>query len=215
MPDSRTVHAADPAELAIQRESVWLAFLVALQYLPPRQRAVLLLRDVYAFSAQETAHALEITGAAANSALQRARSALAERRPVPADVTAADDDHRELLDRYIAAFEAHDVAALRELLHADSVASMPPPAWWLSGRDAVAAVFAASEACAGDRLLPLRVNATIGFGQYRPADDGALRPFALVALEVRDGLVVHAVTFLGAGTRFAEFGLPPMLPPGR
>jgi RNA polymerase sigma-70 factor (TIGR02960 family) len=211
MPDSRTVHADDPAELAVQRESVRLAFLAALQYLPAKQRAVLLLREVYGFSAQEVAGTLEISVAAANSALQRARSALAERRPTPADVVTG-DDHREVLERYIAAFEAHDVDALRDLLHADTVASMPPFAWWLAGRDAVAAVFAASDACAGHRLLPVRINGTVGFGQYRPAADGTLRPFALVALEVRGGLVEHAVTFLGAGARFPEFGLPESLP---
>jgi RNA polymerase sigma-70 factor (TIGR02960 family) len=211
MPDSRTVHAADPAELAVQRESVRLALLAALQHLPPRQRAVLLLRDVFAFSAQETAQSLDLTVAAANSALQRARAALAQHRPMPADVI-ADDDQRELLDRYVAAFEAHDVATLRDLLHADVVASMPPLAWWLSGRDAVLAEFAGSDACSGDRLLPLRLNGTVGYGQYRPAADGLLQPFALVALELRDGLVGHTVTFLGTGTRFAEFGLPESLP---
>ncbi len=214
MPDSRTIHATDPADLATQRDSVRLAFLAALQYLPPRQRAVLLLRDVYAFSAQETAQALEITPAAANSALQRARSTLAERHLTPSDVTAS-DDHRELLERYISAFEAHDVKATRDLLRADAVASMPPFAWWLSGRDDIVAVFGASDACATDRLIPLRVNGTVGFGQYRLAADGTLRALAIVVLEVRDRLVGHVVTFLGTETRFAEFGLAQTLPPHR
>ncbi|MEP7054845.1 MAG: RNA polymerase subunit sigma-70 [Actinomycetota bacterium] len=211
MPDSRTIHPADPADLAVQRDSVRLAFLASLQYLPPRQRAVLLLRDVYGFSALETARALEITRAAANSALQRARSTLAARRLTPSDV-ATSDDHQELLDRYIAAFEAHDVKAMRDLLRSDVVASMPPFEWWLSGRNDLAAVFAASDACATDRLLPLRVNGTIGYGQYRPGSDGKLRPFAVVALDVRDRLVVHTITFLGTGTRFSEFGLAQTLP---
>jgi RNA polymerase sigma-70 factor (ECF subfamily) len=214
MPDSRTVHAPDPADLTLQRESVRLAFLAALQYLTPRQRAVLLLRDVYSFTAAETAEVLDLTAAAVNSALQRARGTLAERRPSPADVT-EDAQQEQVLHRYIAAFEAHDVDALRKLLHADTVSSMPPLPWWLSGRDDVLATFAGSDACLFDRLLPVRVNGTVGFGQYRPADDGALRPFAVVVLEIRDGAVAHTVTFLGSGTRFAEFGLPEKLPPRR
>jgi RNA polymerase sigma-70 factor (ECF subfamily) len=216
MPDSRTVHAADPAEVTVQRESVRLAFLAALQHLPPRQRAALLLRDVFAFSAAETAAALELSVPAVNSALQRARATLTEHRPAPGAVAEPDDPAvRDLLARYVAAFEAHDVAGLRALLHRDTVSSMPPFAWWLSGRDEVLRVFAGSDACAADRLLPVRTNGTIGYGQYRPGEDGTLRPFAIVALEVRDGLVTHSVTFLGTGARFGEYGLPEFLPAHR
>ena len=215
MPDSRVVYATDPAEAAIQKDTVRLAFLVALQYLPPRQRAVLLLREVYGFSAKEVAEALDLSVAAANSALQRARRTLAQHRPSPEEVTTADDEQEQLLRRYIAAFETHDVDALRELLRADTVSSMPPFAWWLSGRADVIAAFAGTDACLFDRLLPTRVNGTIGFGQYRPGEDGVLRPFAIVALELRDGAVAHTVTFLGSSGRFAEFGLPDELPPHR
>lgn len=216
MPDSRTVHASDPAELASQRESVRLAFLAALQYLAPRPRAVLLLRDVYVFSAQETAEALGMSVAAANSTLQRARTTLAAHRPVPDQLSNPDSPaERELLTRYIEAFESHDVAALRALLHEDVISSMPPFAWWLSGRDDVAAVFGASDGCVDDRLLPIRVNATIGFAQYRPAGTGVLLPFAIAALYLRDGLIAHSMTFLGTGLRFAEFGLPKELAANR
>ena len=215
MPDSRTIHATDPAELASQRESVRLAFLAAVQHLAPRQRAVLLMRDVLVVTARETAEALDVSVAAVNSALQRARATLAERRPAPATTDPDDLEARQLLIRYIAAFEAHDVAALRKLLRQDAVSSMPPLTWWLYGRDDVMAAFAASDGCAGDRLLPVRVNGSIGFAQYRPANNGALCPFAITALDLRDGLVAHAVTFLGTGTRFAEFGLPDFLPADR
>jgi RNA polymerase sigma-70 factor (ECF subfamily) len=122
---------------------------------------------------------------------------------------------QDLLARYVAAFEAHDVAGLRALLHRDTVSSMPPFAWWLSGRDAVLRAFAGSDACAADRLLPVRTNGTIGYGQYRPGEDGMLRPFAIVALEVRAGLVWHSVTFLGTAARFGEYGLPEFLPAHR
>ena len=219
MPDARTLHGtdpADPAAVAAQRESVRLAFLAALQHLPPRQRAVLLMRDVLAFSARETADALEMTVPATTSALQRARDTLARARLDGEDLAELDDAvGRDLLTRYIAAFQAHDVEAMRALLHEDATTSMPPFAWWLSGREDVVAVFAAADACTEDRLLPIAVNGTIGFGQYRPADDGELRPFAIVALEVREGLVARTITFLGSGPRFAEFGLPDRWPPDR
>ncbi|MGA9749423.1 MAG: RNA polymerase subunit sigma-70 [Nocardioides sp.] len=216
MPDSRTVHASDPAELLSQRESVRLAFLAALQYLTPRPRAVLLLRDVYAFTAQETAAALGMSVAATNSALQRSRATLAAHRPAPNELSEPDSSaERDLLARYIDAFQSHDVVAMRALLHEDVISSMPPFAWWLSGRNDVAAVFDASDSCVGDRLMPIRVNATMGFAQYRPAADGVLLPFAIAALYLRDGLVAHSVTFLGTGPRFAEFGLPKMLAANR
>jgi RNA polymerase sigma-70 factor (TIGR02960 family) len=209
MPDARLFGVTDPAERVVGRETVRLAFLAAVQRLSPRQRAVLLLRDVMAFSAQETAEILERSVASVNSALQRARAVLADDPPAPADVLDPENpQQRELLDRYVAAFEAHDVDGLARLLREDAASSMPPFAWWLRGASRIAAVMAESDACAGDRLLPAAINGSPGFGQYRPGPGGDLRPFALVLLELRDNRVAHIVTFLGSAGRFAEFGLP-------
>lgn len=218
MPGSRLLSATDPAELVVERETVRLAFVAALQHLPPRQRATLILRDVLRFSAAETAALLETSPAAVNSALIRARETLDRHRPSPADpFDPADAAQRALLDRYVAAFEAHDVAALTAVLRADAVTSMPPFAWWVQGGDRIAGLIALG-GCAGARLVPAAVNGSAGFGQYRPADGadgGPLWPFALVLVELRDGRVADAVTFLGSGDRFAEFGLPEFLPADR
>ncbi|MBY8859241.1 RNA polymerase subunit sigma-70 [Nocardia sp. CA2R105] len=207
MPDARLIDTEDPAELVVQRESVRLAFVAALQHLPPRQRAVLVLRDVLAFTAAETADMLGVSTAAANSALQRARVTLSAARTTvsPSDLDPADED---LLRRYTTAFENHDVAGLTAVLCADSESGMPPFAWRITGRDATVEIFAATDACAGDRMVPVRMNGVTGVGQYRPDAEGVLRPFALVAVHARDGRVAQVVTFLGSGTRFAEFGLP-------
>ncbi len=215
IPDARIITATDPAEIADQRQTVRLAFIAALQRLAPRQRAVLLLREVLSFSAEETAEILETTVPAVNSALQRARARIAEARPEPTEVFAPDDpDQRRLLHDYLTAFEAHDIEALTRLLRADARSSMPPFAWWLDGRDSVLAVLAASDACVGDRLLPVPINGSPGFGQFRADGDGMLRPFALVVVEVRDGGIAHLITFLGSAERFAEFGLPDRIDPG-
>lgn len=214
MPDARLIDASDPADLVVQRETVRLAFVAALQRLPARQRAVLVLRDVLALSAQECAQVLDTTVAAVNSALQRARAALDADRPRPTDLTDPQDPaQQDLLRRYVAAFEAHDVVGLTALLRDDAIASMPPLVWLLRGGPVIAELTASSDACAGDRLLLVGINGSPGFGQYRPDDDGVLRPFALVAVEVRQGRIGHLSTFLGSGTRFAEFGLPDVLAP--
>jgi RNA polymerase sigma-70 factor (TIGR02960 family) len=212
MPDARLIAARDPAEVAEQRESVRLAFLVALQCLAPRQRAVLVLRDVLAFTAQETAEILGATVASVNSALQRARESLTAQRPDPfdiADPTGA--EHRELLRRYVTAFEAHDIAGLKAILREDAVTSMPPFPWRMTGAGAIAELMGASDSCAGARLVPCRMNGAEGFGQYRPGDGNVLHPFALVAIGVRDGQIAQIVTFLGTQHRFREFGLPDSL----
>ncbi|MFC4469257.1 RNA polymerase subunit sigma-70 [Streptomyces xiangluensis] len=211
MVDSRLLHVADPAELALRRESVRLAFAAALQWLPPRQRAVLVLRDVLGFSAVEAAQILDVSVAAANSALQRARATLQEHRPAPTDVPdPADTTQRELLRGYVDAFEAHDVDRLIGLLADDVRSGMPPFLWWLHGPDSIgAAMTAGADACAGDRLLPgATANGCLTLGQYRPDLDGVLRPFALLLLELRGNRVAEIVTFLGWGERFTEFGLP-------
>ncbi|WP_345216537.1 sigma-70 family RNA polymerase sigma factor [Georgenia halophila] len=209
MPDSRLLGAADPGDVVVRRETVRLAFVAALQHLPPRQRAVLILRDVLAYSAHECADILETSIPAVNSALQRARGTLEAVRPAPADVLDPDDEQQqELLRRYVAAFEAHDVDRLAMLLREDAITSMPPFMWWLQGPERIASLMAASDACSQDRLLPTAINGSPGLAQYRPDQDGSLRPFALVLLELREGRVAHTVTFLGSAGRFAEFGLP-------
>jgi RNA polymerase sigma-70 factor (TIGR02960 family) len=209
MPDSRMMATKDPGEIVQERESVRLAFIAALQYLPPRQRAVLVLRDVLAFTAQETAEILDATVPSVNSALQRARAFLSSQRPDPfALVDPEDTRQRDLLRRYVTAFEAHDVEGLKAVLHDDAVASMPPIAWRLDGAEAIAQAIGASDFCAGARLVPCRMNGGRGFGQYRRGDDDVLRPFALVAVQIRGVRIAQIVTFLGTQHRFREFGLP-------
>ena len=209
MPDARLFGVDDPADGVVARETVRLAFIAALQLLSPGQRAALVLRDVLAFSARETATILDTSVASVNGALQRARATLATNPLAAADVLDPDDaEQRNLLARYVAAFEAHDIPRLTALLREDATSSMPPFAWWLRGAERIAGVMAASDACAGDRLLPTSINGSPGFGQYRPGPAGGLLPFALLLVEVRAGRVAHLVTFLGSQARFAEFGLP-------
>jgi RNA polymerase sigma-70 factor (TIGR02960 family) len=219
MADSRLPHVADPAELAARRETIRLAFVAALQWLPPRQRAVLVLRDVLVFSAAEAAQILDCSVAAANSALQRARATLAEHRPTPIDVPdpdLADEAQQKLLHEYVDAFEAHDIDRLIGLLADDVRSGMPPFAWWLDGPHSIGAAMAAgADACAEDRLLPgATANGCPTLGQYRPDADGVLRPFALLVLELRGDKVAEILTFLGWGDRFAEYGLPQGLETG-
>jgi RNA polymerase sigma-70 factor (TIGR02960 family) len=208
MPDSSLLSAA-PEDQVLARESVRLAFIAALQRLTPRQRAVLVLRDVLAFSARETAEILDTTQASVNSTLQRARAAMAAERPDPWQLADPEEaDQRALLERYVAAFEAHDVAELTRLLREDAIASMPPFRWCLRGGAKIAELVGSSDSCAGARLVPCRFNGGVGFGQYRPTDDGRILPYAIVAVEVFGGQISQVVTFLGTEERFAEFGLP-------
>ena len=209
VPGGAFVWSADPERRAIERDTIRLAFVAALQQLTPSQRAVVILRDVLAFSAAETAEILGIGVGAVNSALQRARGALSS---ASAAVRVSDTQALALAERYARAFEAHDVDGLIAVLHHDVTTTMPPLRWWLSGREAIASLLVVSDACADDRLVLTDINGQAGFGQYRPDEAGALRPFALVALEFRDGLIGHSTTFLGTGARFAEFGLPDTLP---
>ena len=214
MPDARVVAAADPAEVTAQRETVRLAFVAALQHLPPRQRATLLLRDVLAFSAVETAAVLGTTPAAVSSALQRARETLDRHRPAPGDtLDEFDTRQRDLLARYVDAFEAHDVARLTDLLREDARTSMPPYRWWLEGGATIAGLIGLG-GCDGARLAPVAISGQPGFGQYRPDEHGLLRPFALVLVETRGERIAHMTTFLGTADRFAEFGLRAVLDTG-
>ncbi len=201
VPDAMVVPAdGDPADLAVQRDTIRLAFVAALQVLPPKQRAVLILREVLAWSAAEVATLLEISVPSVNSALQRARAALPSvpkpRHPAPAELD------QELLDRYVRAFTSHDVDTLVSLLHEDATMSMPPFSWWLSGRDAIEETWRASDACRGDVLIQVRANGGVGFGQYR---DG--KPFALMLL-TGGPLITSSVAYLGRADLFPLFDLP-------
>ncbi|NNG96643.1 RNA polymerase subunit sigma-70 [Gordonia araii] len=209
MPSARLLTGSDPAARVVAKESIRLAFVAALQTLTPRQRAVLILRDVLAFSALETAQILDVSTASVNSALQRARAELAATSTSSRGLS--DEEIASLADRYARAFETHDVDGLIAVLHEDATTSMPPFRWWLRGGVTIATLMGRSEACAHDRLIGIDVNGQPGFGQFRPDDDGVLRPFALIALEFRDGRIGHSTTFFGTEARFAEFGLPDQL----
>jgi len=211
VPDGRVLpEHGDPAEVAERRETVRLAFVAALQHLAPRQRAVLILRDVLGWPAAEVARLLDTTVAAVNSALQRARSVLSSRPLTPAEPYRPDDRaQRDLLDRYCDAFHRHDMETLVGLLHEDATMTMPPFVWWLRGRGEIRKVLLAPEAsCAGARLLPTVANGSPAFAQYRPTGpDGAYEPFALAVLEIADGSVIETTTYLG-DRLFPLFGLP-------
>ncbi|MGY1661024.1 sigma-70 family RNA polymerase sigma factor [Geodermatophilus sp. SYSU D00705] len=200
---------ADPAEQAVQRESIRLAFVAALQHLPPRQRAVLLLREVLRWKADEVAQLLDTTVASVNSALQRARATLAavgdEVDPQPLEV-----DERELLERYVDAFERYDIEAFVALLHEDATQHMPPFEMWLRGATDIGTwMLGPGSGCRGSRVLPTRANGAPAFAQYRPRDGGGHEPWALHVLEVRDGRIAHVSSFLDLDNDlFRRLGLP-------
>jgi len=192
----------------MQRETIRLAFAAALQHLPPRQRAVLILRDVLCWKADEVAHLLETNVASVTSALQRARSTLQALDLTPGEpLRPSDRAQCELLARYCAAFERHDVAALVALLHEDATMSMPPVTLWLHGRDQIGQAFLDPQAsCAGARLVPTAANGSPAFWQLRPGPDGRYVPFALVILDVFEGLITGITTYLDADRLLPLFG---------
>ena len=187
----------DPADVAERRETVRLAFVAALQHLPPRQRAVLILRDVLCWPAADVAGLLDTTVGSVTSALQRARATL--RAAGPARPSALPDAaRRSLVERYADAFHRADVSGLVALLQDDVINSMPPFSWWIRGRDTVAAVMTASDACHGARLVPEQANGTFALWQERPTGPGgAFEPFALLVFEFGDELIAEVTTFLG------------------
>ncbi len=202
--------AADPADLAVERESIRLAFIIALQHLPPRQRAVLILREVLRWKAEEVAELLDSTVASVNSALQRARAAMAARRPTPAHtVDAIGEEDRQLLTRYVEAFERYDMDALVTLLHEDATQNMPPYEMWLSGRDDITAwMLGPGKGCRGSRLVAVRANGTAAFAHYRVGPNGTgHRAFALQVIEVSAGRISAITSFLDTRL-FRLFGLP-------
>ncbi|MYU25746.1 sigma-70 family RNA polymerase sigma factor [Streptomyces sp. SID8352] len=214
VPDARVLPAtADPAEAAVARESVRLAFMAALQQLPPKQRAVLILREVLAWRASETAELLGTTVAAVNSALQRARATLAERagRADEASVSdPLDEEQSRLLERYVTAFEGYDMEALTALLHEDAVMTMPPFDLWLAGPADITGFMATLGApCAGSRLIPVRANGLPGFAQYKPDPErGGFAPWAVQVLEISAGRITGFHCFLDTARWFPLFGLP-------
>ncbi|WP_448620550.1 sigma-70 family RNA polymerase sigma factor [Geodermatophilus sp. URMC 65] len=200
---------ADPAEQAVQRESIRLAFVSALQHLPPRQRAVLLLREVLRWRADEVAQLLDTTVASVNSALQRARATMAEVGGEE-ETEPLDDVHRALLERYVDAFERYDVEGLVGLLHEDATQHMPPFAMWLRGRADIGTwMLGPGAKCRGSRVLPTLANGAPAFAQYRPRAGGGHEPWALHVLEVRAGRVAHISSFLDLDNDlFRRLGLP-------
>ncbi|WP_206518039.1 sigma-70 family RNA polymerase sigma factor [Rhodococcus sp. X156] len=200
----------DPANVAVARESIRLAFIGALQHLPARQRAVLILREVLRWQAAEVAVLLDTSVASVNSALQRARATMATTRSAPLDST-LDARQTDLLTRYVDAFERYDIDALVRLLKEDVVLSMPPFPFWMRGADDLAAWFLGPGiVCQGGRLLPVQVNGTAGFGNYHRVGPGRWEPWAIQVIEVSDGRISGHHNFLGA-EQFAAFGLPPVL----
>ncbi len=211
--DARVIDTSgDPAEVAAARDSVRLAFVAALQHLPPRQRAVLILCEVLRWQASEAAELLETTVASVNSALQRARANLASADIERLDPI-AEPRHQELLVRYVDAFERYDMDALAAVLREDAVISMPPFDLWLQGADQVVGwMIGPGIGCKGSRLVPLEANGTAAFAAYKPAPSGRLEPWAIQVIEAREGLISTHHNFVFPEL-FEQFGLPPHLDP--
>jgi RNA polymerase sigma-70 factor (ECF subfamily) len=232
IPDNPILPAdGDPADVAAGRESIRLAFVAALQHLPARQRAVLILREVLSWSASEVAELLDTSVASVNSALQRARATLATADLAADPIKPMDDEQRKLLAQYVEAFERYDMAALTSLLHDDATLNMPPLSLWLRGHvDITGWMLGPGSGCAGSRLVPTVANGMPAFGQYRPAAtadptqwggphppapaaaDGYL-PWALIVLEISDGRIKGITNFLDTARLFPLFGLPERLDP--
>jgi RNA polymerase sigma-70 factor (ECF subfamily) len=215
VPDGRVLPSVvDPAETAVERETIRLAFLAALQHLPPKQRAVLILREVLAWKASEVAELLGTTVASVNSALQRARATLAEQQPTASDAAdPLDEEQQDLLNRYVAAFEGYDMKALTALLHEDATMSMPPYDLWLRGHDDIVGwMLGVGEACRGSKLVPTVANGVPAFAHYHPSADGeGYEPWALIVLELSDGKVGGMDFFLDTKRWFPLFDLPARL----
>ena len=209
IPDALAIPAnASPFEQTALRQSIRLAFVAALQHLPARQRAALLLTDVLGWSAAEAAECLETTVASVNSALQRARATLASQR-VSTPGEPLTDDQALLLERYVDAFHRYDIDTLVMLLREDAVLSMPPYTLWLQGREAVAGwMLGRGAACRGSRLLPVEASGMRAWAQYKPGKDGGHQAWALVVLEVAGADITASTFFLNTQKLFPLFGLP-------
>jgi RNA polymerase sigma-70 factor (ECF subfamily) len=205
----------DPAVVAESNETTRLALVAALQHLPPKQRAVLILCEVLRWKASEVAELLDTSVASVNSALQRARATLEEQDLSATDAArSVDEADEELLSRYVAAFEAYDIDALVPLIKEDAIQSMPPFDMWLEGREDIFTWwFGPGMGCKGSRVVPtVAANGSPAFGQYKPSETGSgYDPWALQVLEVEDGKIVELTFFLDTDTLFPLFGLPPRL----
>jgi RNA polymerase sigma-70 factor (ECF subfamily) len=212
IPDTLVSSDPEPAEAVVRSETIRLAFVAALQQLPARQRAALILCEVLHWKAAEAAELLETSVASINSALQRARATLAEGAGAAdtrvADLSAADQD---FLARYVQAFERYDMDALCTLIHEDATQSMPPYDLWLAGRDDILKWWVGpGNACRDSRVIPtVTANGSPAFGQYKPAASGVgYEPWALQVLEIENGRIVELTFFLNTQTLFPLFGLP-------
>ncbi|MFD8596587.1 sigma-70 family RNA polymerase sigma factor [Kitasatospora sp. NPDC059646] len=209
VPDARVL-SGDPAEVALGRESIRLAFVSALQKLPARQRAVLVLREVLAWSAAETAELLETSVASVNSALQRARATLGDGASTGDTFKPLDEAQRALLARYVQAFEAFDIEALKRLLHEDAVLNMPPFRMWVRGVEELDAWWRGPGCgCVNSRLLPVEANGSPAFAQYRVAEDGdGWTPWGITVLEIVDGRIATMTNHMDVERLFPLWGLP-------
>lgn len=213
IPDARVApDSADPAEIAQYRESIRLAFVTALQHLPARQRAALILCEVLRWQVPEAAELLDTSVPAVNSALQRARTTL---RSLPSEARpeALDSADAELLERYVDAFERYDIERLVALLREDAVQSMPPFAMWIRGAANIGRwmLQPGPSGCRGSRLVFASANGCPAFGQYRPDPAGGYAPWALQVLEISRGKISGMnffLTLLDSERLFPEFGLP-------
>ncbi|HTA41846.1 MAG TPA: sigma-70 family RNA polymerase sigma factor [Bryobacteraceae bacterium] len=212
IPDARAIPAdTNPAERLLLSQSIRLAFVAALQYLPPKQRAVLLLIEVLGWSPAEVAETLDSSVAAVNSALQRARATLAERNLRDPEPLSEPQSH--LLERYVDAFQRYDVDGLTSLLREDAAFSMPPYAMWFCGPGEVHDwLLGPGSGCRGSRLLPTAACGLPAFGQYRPNPEGGHKPWALIVLELAGDRIAAWTSFLDTETLFPRFDLPPALP---
>jgi RNA polymerase sigma-70 factor (ECF subfamily) len=212
IPDSLVAPEGDPAEVAVARETIRLAFVAALQHLPPRQRATLILCEVLRWQATEVAELLETSVASVNSALQRARATIAASDLSSTEQSVVlDEADQALLARYVEAFERYDVEALTALIQEDAQQSMPPFDLWLRGRDDILTWwFGPGIGCSGSRVIPTRAaNGSPAFAQYKPSETGeGYDPWALQVLEISDGRIVEFTFFLDTETLFPLFGMP-------
>jgi RNA polymerase sigma-70 factor (ECF subfamily) len=214
IPDARAVPAdGDPFEVAALRQSIRLAFVAALQHLPPRQRAALVLTEVLGWSAAEVAECLDTSVAAVNSAVQRARATLAT-RDVAVSGEPLSEPQSTLLDRYVDAFHRYDVDMLVALLREDATLSMPPYTLWLRGPEPIRNwLLGRGAGCRGSRLVPTSACGSPAFAQYRPGGpDGTYQPWALIVLELAGNRIAAWNSFLDTEKLFPMFGLPPQLP---
>ena len=212
IPDGLVAPEGDPADVAVGRETIRLAFVAALQHLPARQRAVLILCEVLRWKASEVAELLDTSVASVNSALQRARATLeASKVSASGPAPTLDEADRELLARYVAAFERYDMDALTSLIQEDATQSMPPYDLWLTGRDDIFTWwFGPGIGCAGSRVIPApAANGSPAYGQYKPSETGdGFDPWALQVIELSGGKIAELTFFLDTDTLFPLFGLP-------